>query len=155
MVLGGANYSALAPPRWKHDDIITIITTFPLIISSIIITADCAIICPGRTSTCWTSRQRSYWPRRWFVLLAMTPPTWSTSGGRWWQGWWWWWWSTMWSSSWWYQRFDTRSITMYMTCLKAGSKQCANFATIFIRLLLLVLWCRLIENCLLKTFFWW
>ena len=101
MVLGGANYSALAPPRWKHDDIITIITTFPLIISSIIITADCAIICPGRTSTSWTSRQRSHWPGRWFVLLAMSPPTWSTSGGRWWQGWWLWWW--MWSSPWSYQ----------------------------------------------------
>ena len=38
-----------------------------------------------------------------------------------------------------HQRCDTRSITMYMTCLKAGSKQCANFVTIFIRLLLLVL----------------
>ena len=41
-----------------------------------------------------------------------------------------------------HQRCDTRSITMYMTCLKAGSKQCANFVTIFIRLLLLVLLCQ-------------
>ena len=48
-----------------------------------------------------------------------------------------------------HQRCDTRSITMYMTCLKAGSKQCANFVTIFIRLLLLILWCRAV--CLLKT----
>ena len=36
------------------------------------------------------------------------------------------------------QRCDTRSIMMYMTCLKAGSKLCANFVTIFIRLLLVV-----------------
>ena len=86
----------------SDNDIILILKTFPLILSSIIVT-DCAIICVGRTSTCWTSRQRSHWPRRWFVLMAMTPPTWNTSGGRWWQGWWWSWWSTMWSSLWSYQ----------------------------------------------------
>ena len=57
-----------------------------------------------------------------------------------------------------HQHCDTRSITMYMTCLKAGSKQCANFVTIFIRLLLLVLWCRAVWELFVEDIFlviWW
>ena len=75
MVLGGANYSALAPPR------------------SLPSPASSWWRCPGPTSTWWTFHLPSRWHRSWFASMAMTLLIWSTSGGRLWWSWssrWWW-----------------------------------------------------------------
>ena len=71
MVLGGANYSALAPPRWS-----------PSPPASSPSPASSWWRCPGPTSMWWTSHLPSRWPRSWFASMATTLLIWSTSGGR-------------------------------------------------------------------------